>query len=298
MISKGRFIASALCCLILPISAWTGTPDALIIEHGPRDSKMICLTFDACPTGRRKEYDEKVIETLIKEKVPATLFISGRWAEKNPEKVRFLAGLKQFEIANHGYYHLHMTKLTDARVRSELEQTQDILLRLTVMAPRLFRPPYGEVDDRLAKLACEEGLITIQYDIASGDPDVSLSAEAITRSVLRQARSGSIIVFHMNGNGRRTAELLPSVISGLRAKGFEFVTVGRLLEIRAEREDNGLESGFLYLRYPALQARKFAAGINILTTTHEYTIKDIITKGATSAPLYNAGAIRCGSSLR
>lgn len=244
MISEVSFIASALCCLLLPLSAWTGTPDALIIEHGPRDSKKICLTFDACPTGRREEYDEKVVETLIKEKVPATLFISGRWAEKNPESVRFLAALPQFEIANHGHHHLHMTKITSGRARSELQFTQDILLRLTGKAPRLFRPPYGEVDDQLAKLACEEGLITIQYDIASGDPDASLSAEAIARFVLRQARSGSIIVFHMNGNGRRTAELLPSVISGLRAKGFEFVTVGRLLGIQTEREDKGLERVF------------------------------------------------------
>ena len=41
-----------------------------IIEHGPRNSKMVALTFDACPTGREDEYDERVIEVLVKEKVP------------------------------------------------------------------------------------------------------------------------------------------------------------------------------------------------------------------------------------
>src|SRR5512147_3317277 len=81
------------------------TAGSLIIEHGSRDSRKIALTFDACPTGRPDEYDEKVIEVLLREKVPATLFLSGRWVEKNPEKAKFLASKPQFEIAAHSYYH-------------------------------------------------------------------------------------------------------------------------------------------------------------------------------------------------
>ena len=85
------------------------------------------------------------------------------------------------------------------------------------------------MDERLAKLASQAGLVTIQYDIASGDPDPGLSAKRIARAVVDEAKGGSIVVFHMNENGVRTAEALPEIVKGLREKGFELVTVGEML---------------------------------------------------------------------
>lgn len=206
------------------------SPGSLIIEHGPRDSKKIALTFDACPTGKSDEYDEGVIDILLRENVRATLFMSGRWVEKNQEQAKFLAALPQFEIAAHSFYHPHMTEKDDDRDAREFSRTQAMIRKVTGKTPRYFRPPYGEVDERVAKLAASAGLITIQYDIPSGDPDPGLSAERIARSVLRNAKGGSIIVFHMNKNGIHTSEALPEIIEGLRNKGFQLVTVGELLQ--------------------------------------------------------------------
>jgi peptidoglycan/xylan/chitin deacetylase (PgdA/CDA1 family) len=206
-----------------------GPPAPLIVEHGPRNTHQVALTFDACPAGTPDEYDEKVIEILLREKVPATLFLGGRWVEKNVEKARFLASRPQFEIANHSFYHPHMLEKDDDRVLRELKRTQALIKKVTGKTPRYFRPPYGEVDERVAKLAAEAGLVTIQYDLASGDPDTNLSAQNIVRVVLRDAQGGSIIVFHMNRKGVHTAEVLPEVIQGLRQKGFALVTVGELL---------------------------------------------------------------------
>jgi peptidoglycan/xylan/chitin deacetylase (PgdA/CDA1 family) len=201
-----------------------------IIEHGPRDSKKIALTFDACPTGKPDEYDEQVIDVLLRDNVPATLFLSGRWVEKNPDKAKFLAGQDQFEIAAHSYYHPHMMEKPDDRDAREFKRTQAVIRKVTGKTPRYFRPPYGEADERIAKLAASAGLVTVQYDIASGDPDPGLSARRIVRVLLRDAQGGSIIVFHMNRNGVHTAEVLPEIIQGLRKKGFKLVTVGELLK--------------------------------------------------------------------
>jgi peptidoglycan/xylan/chitin deacetylase (PgdA/CDA1 family) len=217
--------------LIIPyslIAAEASQP--LIFEHGPRSSSKIALTFDACPTGKLDEYDEKVIDILLKENVPATLFMSGRWVEKNPEKTKFLASQPQFEIAAHSYYHPHLLEKDDERVLRELKRTQTLIRKITGQTPRYFRPPFGEVDERIARLAAEAGLITVQYDIASGDPDPDLSQQRIVRSVLRDAKGGSIIVFHMNRNGVHTADLLPQIVNGLRERGFTLVTIGELLK--------------------------------------------------------------------
>ena len=216
--------------------------DPLIIEHGPRDSKNVALTFDACPTGRDDEYDERVIEVLVREKVPATLFLSGRWVEKNQNVAKSLAANPQFEIANHAFWHPHMLEKDDERVVRELKRTQAIITKVTGKRPKYFRPPFGEVDERLAKLAFQAGLVTVQYDIASGDPDPGLSAKRIARTVVEEAKGGSIVVFHMNENGVRTAEALPEIIKGLREKGFELVTVGELLKDKTGSHHGDTES--------------------------------------------------------
>lgn len=214
--------------LVAPFSA--GAQEGLIIEHGPRSSKMVALTFDACPTDLREEFDADAIDVLLRESVPATLFLSGRWVERHPDNARLLARNPLFEIAAHSYFHPHLLQKDDARVLREMKMTQAIIKKVTGRTPRYFRPPYGEVDERVARLAKAAGLATIQYDIASGDPDPGLSRQQIVRSVLRDAKGGSIIVFHMNNKGVHTAEVLPEVIKGLRIKGLTLVTVGELLK--------------------------------------------------------------------
>jgi peptidoglycan/xylan/chitin deacetylase (PgdA/CDA1 family) len=225
------FFGIMVAWIVMTARVSQAVPDGppTIIEHGPRESKMVALTFDACPTNRDAEYDERVIDVLVKEKVPATLFMSGRWVEKNEEKARFLAAQPQFEIANHAFWHPHMLEKDDERILRELKRTQVAIRKATGKGPKYFRPPFGEVDDRLAKLATQAGLTTVQYDIASGDPDPKLKPERIVRSVLSGARGGSIVVFHMNRLGAHTAEELPAIIAGLREKGYELVTVGKML---------------------------------------------------------------------
>ncbi len=221
-------VVALTLCSCMPVFA--ETPTSLIIEHGPRSTKKIALTFDACPTGKADEYDGQVIDILLQKQAPATLFLSGRWVEKNVLKAKFLASQPQFEIANHTYFHPHLLEKPDDRIIREFKNSQAEIRSVTGKKPRYFRPPFGEVDEHVAELAKKMGLVTIQYDIASGDPDPDLSPKRIVRVLLRDAQGGSIIVFHMNRNGVHTAEFLPELIDGLRKKGFSLVTVGDLLK--------------------------------------------------------------------
>jgi peptidoglycan/xylan/chitin deacetylase (PgdA/CDA1 family) len=209
-----------------PDAGLSVSPD--IVTHGPAEGRRVALTFDACSTGGKSRYDRGVIQALREAKVPATLFISGHWAESHPDETKELAKDLLFELGNHSYVHPHMTRVSEARQRKELEHTQEILTSLTGETPRFFRPPYGEVNAALARVAASEGLRTIQFDVASGDPDKSFTKVRLTKWVLHEVKPGSIVVMHMNGNGWHTAEALPDIIKGLRERGFVLSKVSEL----------------------------------------------------------------------
>jgi peptidoglycan-N-acetylglucosamine deacetylase len=143
-----------------------------------------------------------------------------------------LARSPLFELANHSYSHPLCTAISADSLRHELALTEKLLLHYTGTSPRLFRPPFGSLDTSVVNLVHTEGLTTVLYDLASGDPDSSLPAENVLRYVERTVRNGSIIVMHMNGRGWHTAAILPQIIGDLRKKGFQFVKVSELISFR------------------------------------------------------------------
>ncbi|HYO51526.1 polysaccharide deacetylase family protein [Archangium sp.] len=203
---------------------------APIVTNGSRNRMRLALTFDACST-RHNEYDERVIRTLLETATPATLFIGGGWALANPRRVQELAQYPGFEFGNHTFSHPHMPEVKDdQKVLEELQRTQRVVYDLTGRIPKYFRPPFGEVDRRVAWLASQAALTTINYDLPSGDPDVSIPSKRLVDWVVREASPGGIVVMHMNHKRFATAAALPDIIKGLRKRGFELVTVGTLLE--------------------------------------------------------------------
>jgi len=200
-----------------------------VVFHGDRRTKRVALTFDACATQAPSGYDDALIRVLVETRTPATLFLGGKWMLDHPEETRKLAAVDRFELGNHSFLHPHMTRIPEDRVRQELEWTQIVIYSLTGRLASLFRPPYGEYDERSLRIAAELGFTTVQFDLASGDPDPGASKERLVRCVTAGARNGSIVVMHMNGRGRHTAEALPSIIDELHRKGFALVTVGDLI---------------------------------------------------------------------
>ena len=215
-----------------------------VVAHGSRSVRTVALTFDACSTRDVSKYDERITQELIANNAPATIFLGGSWAKEEAAHVRELARHPElFELGNHTFTHPHMPAVKDdARVRQELLRTQAEVRALTGRTPLLWRPPYGEYDARVVKLAAEVGLTTIEYDLASGDPDAHATKEKLVEWVLKKVQPGSIVVMHINHRSFHTSEALPSIIQGLRAKGYQLVTVGEML-----RESHGLPVAMLTL---------------------------------------------------
>ena len=200
-----------------------------VIGHGPRKTKEIALTFDACSERRRGVIDTAVVSVLRETRTPATIFAGGKWARDVAPYLRSLAADTLFEFGSHAYMHPHFLNLSSGEIRRELGRATRTIAGIVGRKPRLFRAPYGEIDARVAAIVDSLGMRPIEYDLPSGDPDTSIACARLVRYVVAMARGGSIVVMHINGRGRHTAEALPGIIAGLRAKGYTFVTVGRLI---------------------------------------------------------------------
>ena len=214
---------------VLPLQEKQLVDTVLWRDNYEDGSKRVALTFDACSTFETGAYNKPVIDALVANQIPATLFVGGHWAESHRETLQQLAAMPQFEIANHSYSHPHMTQLSAARQRQELLWTQYLIYSAIGTVPRYFRPPYGEIDDLLIRDVANMGLYTVEFDLPAGDADMQVSDARLIEWILRKASGGSIVVMHMNRPGSKTAEVLPEVARQLRARGYVLSTVSELL---------------------------------------------------------------------
>jgi peptidoglycan/xylan/chitin deacetylase (PgdA/CDA1 family) len=191
----------------------------------------VAITFDACATRtHRYGFDRKVYEILKKSSVPATIFVSGRWVEGHAPEMEELARDPLITFGDHSYDHPHMTHLTDARVAREIDETEVTLSRYGKKSVA-FRPPFGDWSRRMIEVVREKGLPTVTWDVVSGDPSARTTKLGMIRNVVGHARPGSIVIFHINGRGRRTAEALPEILAALRGRGLHFVSLADLLAL-------------------------------------------------------------------
>lgn len=236
-----------------PPTATPGPPGAtasdgppVVISHGPSTGRRIALTFDANMTddmlrrldrGQARSYaNVAVLDKLQAEHVPATFFLASKWVQRYPQLTRRIAADPSFELASHSYAH---QGFTDSCYRLEAlpvaDMAQDVIRSFDVLAPfggrqtRYFRFPGGCYDAAALQAISPARCTVIQYDVVGGDPFNANSASIVTR-VLGQAHPGAIVVLHITqDNAPRTADALPEIVSGLRGRGYELVTLSDLL---------------------------------------------------------------------
>jgi peptidoglycan/xylan/chitin deacetylase (PgdA/CDA1 family) len=202
----------------------------IVVSRVSGAGRRVALTFDACSVREASQFDAAIAQELLDEKAPATIFLGGRWAEEEAVHVKELAANPLLELGNHTWSHPDMVRVRPERMRQELLRDQDEVFSITGVEPHLFRPPFGEYDHQVVEEAAKLGLTTVEFDLASGDPDPHATKDRLIEWVLRKAGPGSIVVMHINGRGWHTAEALPSIIDGLRDRGYELVTVSDLLK--------------------------------------------------------------------
>lgn len=204
---------------------------AEVITFLPTDKKVVALTFDACETKTPSFFDKKILSILIKEKIPSTFFVSGRFALRNYDELKKLSKYQFISIQNHSYDHyLHMEQLTEKEFVEDIEKASILLEEITGKKPIYFRFPGGNYDNKTLKIVENLGYKVVHWSFESGDPDKKMTSEMIFNNVKNKVKNGSIMIFHINGRGWHTHEALPRIISFLKYNGYEIVPLEKFLE--------------------------------------------------------------------
>ena len=193
----------------------------------------VALTFDAEHPDRphRVGGTERVLDTLDDERVPASFFIQGRWAEAYPALARSIADRGHL-IGNHSFYHARMPLLSPAGLRADIRAAERAIVAVTGVDPKpWFRCPFkaGFDDPQVQAGIARLGYRDVSWDVEGYDWRPSTRGRGMARQMTRDAIArgdGAVLLFHPWTTA--TDRGLRPLIDGLRQAGATFVRVDML----------------------------------------------------------------------
>jgi peptidoglycan/xylan/chitin deacetylase (PgdA/CDA1 family) len=195
----------------------------------PNAPPRIALTFDAC-SGKT---DERIMQTLIDNKISATIFVTARWIRRNPIAIaQIKANADLFEIENHGAKHVPLVDFpikvfgleaagSPEAVRAEIEGGATAIETAFAIHPKWFRGATGIYSASAEKTIADLGYKLAGYSV-HGDGGASFSSRR-TANTISAAKDGDVIIAHINQPSKPAGAGVVEAILKLKADGFVFV---------------------------------------------------------------------------
>ncbi|MBT0772815.1 polysaccharide deacetylase family protein [Kineosporia sp. J2-2] len=189
-------------------------------------TRVAALTFD---DGPLPNWTPRFLDALDEAGVPATFFLVGKQLVEHASILR--GRLDRHEVGNHSWSHPDLATLDLAAVRRELESTHDAIEKHTGRTATLMRPPYGHLGGSTVLAAVGMGYDIVLWSRSVDERRYAGDPAGQAADFVATLRPGTIVLAHDAGHRGRLVTLgaLPAIVSGLRAKGYRFVTVSELL---------------------------------------------------------------------
>jgi peptidoglycan/xylan/chitin deacetylase (PgdA/CDA1 family) len=204
-------------------AAWRGRD----VERILTDRRVVALTFDA---GASDAGLRSILDTLARERVAATFFVTGAFARAHPDEVAAIAAAGH-PVGNHSDTHRSVPDLTDAQIADDLARAEAAISAATGRpAKPLFRFPFGARTPYDIGVVNDLGYVPFRWSVDSlGWRGTSQggSAAAVADRVVGAAQPGMIALMHVGANPDDgttfDADALPSIIERLRTAGYGFM---------------------------------------------------------------------------
>lgn len=195
--------------------------EGVLIRSGLPNSHQLVFTCNV-------DWGEEVIPDMLKifkeNDIKVTFFVSGRWAENNPEllKEMFQAG---HEIQSHGYSHKLCTQNSVETTKEEILKTEAVILDILGVKTNVFAPPSGDYDETTIELCRNLGYEMALWSSDTIDWREGSTADVIKARILKKPLNGAIVLMHPKAE---TAKALPDLIKEIKAQKIEIVPLYRL----------------------------------------------------------------------
>ncbi|MEU1883907.1 polysaccharide deacetylase family protein [Micromonospora sp. WMMD987] len=188
--------------------------------------RLIALTFD---DGPAPNWTPRVLSILAETDTPATFFMVGRRAREYGRLVTHR--LDRHEIGNHTWDHRDLAKMTYEQACVAIGRAHNELTRLCGREPTLLRPPYGHLAGSTLLAANDLGYQVVLWNRQMLESRFTRNPGGLVDYVVDSCDPGTILLAHDTGPVDRLVAIqgLAAMISGLRRRGFEFVTVSDLM---------------------------------------------------------------------
>lgn len=196
-----------------------------VIWYVDTKTRAVALTFDDGPDPR---WTPEIIRILSEKGARATFFVVGSRAQAHPEIID-AAVASGNEIANHTHSHESMRDQMADRIQQEIRGAASVIAKRGIQEAPFFRPPKGYVHSEMQRITGELGYKLVLWDVCI-ERQADRGDRATIDRVLLKAKPGSILLAHDGGipSRAKTVRVLPGIIDGLHAKGFEIVPLGEL----------------------------------------------------------------------
>ncbi|NMB28402.1 MAG: polysaccharide deacetylase family protein [Tissierellia bacterium] len=194
-----------------------------IYYKGNVDDKVVAF---ACNVDWGNEYILPMLEIFQKENIKITYFITGTWAEKNPELLKVIYDYGH-EIGNHGYKHMDYDKLSYEKNKEEILRTHNIIKETLGIESIYFAPPSGAYNDNTIKAAKDLNYDIIMWSIDTIDWKEDSDKEKIKERITSKIHNSAIVLMHPT---EETVKALPEVIIYLFNKDYRIGTISDIVK--------------------------------------------------------------------
>ncbi|SCB60138.1 Peptidoglycan/xylan/chitin deacetylase, PgdA/CDA1 family [Rhizobium aethiopicum] len=182
--------------------------------------KEVILSFDDGPIPGRTD---KVLAILDQFGVKGAFMMVGQMAEMHPALARKVA-MDGNAVGSHTYDHANLSSLDFDAAMDEVIKGELAVTKATGADVSFFRFPYLAESQRLRTAIAMRDMVVMDVDIDSKDYFATTPASVTQRIMdLLHKRGRGIVLMH--DIHKRTATMLPTLLSTLEAEGYKVVTL-------------------------------------------------------------------------
>ncbi|MDJ1500172.1 polysaccharide deacetylase family protein [Xanthocytophaga agilis] len=185
-------------------------------------SHIFTLSFD---DGPDPIYTLQILDILEKYKARAIFFCIGHKIEKHPNILNEIKN-KGHLIGNHSYSHTTRHGFLGVKaIESEIQQTESLIKKTTGHSNKLYRPPFGVTNPRIASVIKRYGLKLVGWNIRSFDTVAKDPMSIMQR--IQNVQAGDIVLLH--DTIAHTATVLDDFLKITTAKGLQADIIPELI---------------------------------------------------------------------